>query len=93
MKLNLLAVMAISTLFAASIACAAPATTQLADDTNSMSGTSNIGGNNTDQSTADNANSTSTTTTTDNNTDNNADSTSNSNDDMSADTATGDDDY
>jgi len=87
MKLNMLVVMAISTLFAAAFACAAPATTQLADDTASMSG-SNIGGSADQSTTTDNTNTSASidSTSTDN-------STSNNNDDMSADTATGDDDY
>lgn len=87
MKLKALAILAVSSLFAASFAFA---NTMLVDDASAMSGTNgsmsgNIGapGNNDMQATNPNGPTSPMT----------PGDTSNSNDDMSADTATGDDDY
>ncbi len=88
MKLKALAILAVSSLFAATFALAAADNT-LVDDASAMSGTNgsmsgnNIGSNN-DMQSQNQTGAPSSTAPAD---------TSNSNDDMSADTATGDDDY
>jgi hypothetical protein len=91
MKLNTLAILAISTLFATSIATASNSNMTLADDVSAMSGTASMGGSNTMSGNVGNPNPENQMQS-QNNTNSPTD-TSNSNDDMSADTATGDDDY
>ncbi len=90
MKLKTLAILAISTLFATSIATAS-SNMILADDVNAMSGTAAMGGTNTMSGNVGNPNPDNQMQSQNNSTSPTSDS--NSNDDMSADTATGDDDY
>jgi hypothetical protein len=91
MKFRTLAILAISSLFAASIATASNGVT-LADDVSAMSGTNTMGGTNAMSGNIGNPNSDAQQMQSSTNQTSPSDL-SNNNDDMSADTATGDDDY